>query len=159
MANQHIMLDCRPYGLALTLSITLQAGVMIELEFVEPAQPSKFDSNDVQQLHVVRQLQQYLLGQCEEFDIPMKVAGSDFQLRVWKLLQSIPYGEVRSYGQLATQLSSSARAVGGACRNNPLPLLIPCHRVVAAKGIGGFAGDAAGGRVSIKEWLLSHEQD
>ena len=83
--------------------------------------------------------------------------GTVFQQRVWKALLAIPPGETRTYGELARELGSSPRAVGGACRRNPIPLLIPCHRVVAANGDGGFAGHTRGRWMDIKRWLLAHE--
>lgn len=83
--------------------------------------------------------------------------GTPFQQRVWRELCAIPGGEVRSYGELSRQLESSPRAVAGACRANPLPLLIPCHRVVAANGPGGYMGQRSGTALAIKQWLLQHE--
>jgi methylated-DNA-[protein]-cysteine S-methyltransferase len=83
--------------------------------------------------------------------------GTPFQRRVWHLLQQIPVGEARRYGEIASVLGSSARAVAGACRANPLPILIPCHRVVAATGLGGYMGEIDGGALEIKRWLLHHE--
>ncbi len=90
--------------------------------------------------------------------IPHQGAGTPFQQRVWQALCEIPPGETRTYGQLAKELDSSPRAVGGACRRNPIPLIVPCHRVVAQSGIGGF--DGAVGEceaVNVKQWLLRHE--
>jgi len=83
--------------------------------------------------------------------------GSAFQRRLWARLRAIPRGETLSYGVLARELGSSPRAIGQACRANPCPILTPCHRVVAARGIGGFAGAREGGRLAIKRWLLRHE--
>ncbi|MCW8917774.1 MAG: methylated-DNA--[protein]-cysteine S-methyltransferase [Gammaproteobacteria bacterium] len=83
--------------------------------------------------------------------------GTPFQRRVWQLLQQIPAGQSRSYGELATALGSGARAVAAACRANPLPVLIPCHRVVAASGLGGYMGKSGGVELEIKRWLLHHE--
>ncbi len=83
--------------------------------------------------------------------------GTVFQRRVWQVLLNIPPGQTRTYGELARELGSSPRAVGGACRRNPIPLLIPCHRVVAANGDGGFAGHTSGRWMDIKRWLLEHE--
>ncbi len=88
---------------------------------------------------------------------PAHFPGTAFQQRVLRALCQIPAGETRSYGQLARELGSSARAVGNACRRNPLPILIPCHRVVAASGPGGYAGETAGRNLQIKHWLLTHE--
>jgi methylated-DNA-[protein]-cysteine S-methyltransferase len=88
---------------------------------------------------------------------PIAPRGSTFQHRVWEQIAAIPAGRTRTYGALAAELGSSARAVGGACRANPVPLRVPCHRVVAANGLGGFAADRSGRLVAIKHWLLRHE--
>lgn len=90
--------------------------------------------------------------------VSVKPAGTAFQRRVWQAMQEIPAGQTRRYGELAQALNSSARAVGGACRANPIPFLIPCHRVVATAGLGGFAGAHEGRLVDLKRWLLAHEQ-
>ena len=74
------------------------------------------------------------------FDLPLAPEGTDFQRRVWAALQAIPYGQTRSYAALAASLGSAARAVGRANAANPIPILIPCHRVVAADGLGGYSG-------------------
>ncbi len=89
--------------------------------------------------------------------LPLTPPGSDFQSRVRAALLAIPPGEVRSYGELARQLGSSARAVGGACRRNPVPILVPCHRVVGAAGPGGYGGHTGGAALRRKLWLLRHE--
>jgi methylated-DNA-[protein]-cysteine S-methyltransferase len=91
------------------------------------------------------------------FTLPLSMAGSAFRQRVWSALRKISAGDVRSYGQLARMLSSSARAVGGACRANPIPIIVPCHRVVAKSGVGGYGGAIDGDRLQIKRWLLNHE--
>jgi len=89
--------------------------------------------------------------------LEIELDGTGFQRRVWRALQAIPAGEVITYGALARELGSSARAVGNACRRNPVPVLVPCHRVVAQNGLGGFAGDSNGHLVEIKRHLLAHE--
>jgi methylated-DNA-[protein]-cysteine S-methyltransferase len=90
-------------------------------------------------------------------DLPVAPAGTPFQRRVWQRLSAIPPGEALSYGALARELGTSARAVGGACRTNPIPLVIPCHRVVAADGLGGYSGERGGDWLAKKRWLLAHE--
>jgi methylated-DNA-[protein]-cysteine S-methyltransferase len=91
--------------------------------------------------------------------IPCDPQGTPFQRKVWQALREIPLGQVMTYGELAEQLGSSPRAVGGACRNNPVPLIIPCHRVISKNGIGGFSGQwGEGEKVNVKQWLLRHEQ-
>ena len=87
-----------------------------------------------------------------------RLTGTVFQLTVWKILSSIAPGTTRTYGDIAAELASSARAVGNACRQNPLPIFIPCHRVVASTGRGGFMGQTSGEAIEIKEWLLAHEK-
>jgi methylated-DNA-[protein]-cysteine S-methyltransferase len=92
------------------------------------------------------------------FRLPVALQGTPFQCRVWQALQRIPAGETRSYGELAELLGTGARAVGNACRHNPLPIIVPCHRVVAATGLGGYAGHTDAGRtLGRKHWLLEHE--
>ena len=90
-------------------------------------------------------------------DTPLQLSGTAFQQRVWRRLLAIPTGVVVTYGQLARELKSSARAIGQACRRNPCPIVVPCHRVVAASGLGGFAGATSGAMSDIKQWLLRHE--
>ena len=89
--------------------------------------------------------------------VTLQVSGTDFQQRVWRALRAIPVGHVMTYGALAERLGTSARAVGNACRANPVPIVVPCHRVVARNGTGGFAGDSNGRMVSVKRRLLCHE--
>lgn len=88
---------------------------------------------------------------------PSDVPGTAFQRRVWRALQAIPPGHTRTYGALATELGTAARAIGGACRSNPCALFIPCHRVVAKGGAGGFMGARGGARIDLKAALLRHE--
>jgi len=92
-----------------------------------------------------------------KFDVKLQTTGTLFQKKVWQALRQIPVGQVMTYGELAQQLNTSARAVGNACRANPIPLLIPCHRVVSKSGMGGFAGSRDGLPLKIKIWLLEHE--
>lgn len=89
--------------------------------------------------------------------VRIETGGTPFQRRVWRALRNIPPGTTMTYGALAQKLGTSARAVGGACRRNPVPVMVPCHRVVAAGGAGGFMGHAQGRALEIKSWLLSHE--
>jgi methylated-DNA-[protein]-cysteine S-methyltransferase len=91
------------------------------------------------------------------FSVPLLRQGSAFSRLVWEALYDIPCGETRSYGEIAKQLHTAPRAIGAACRNNPFTLLIPCHRVVAHSGIGGYSGERAGALTEIKRRLLAHE--
>jgi len=91
------------------------------------------------------------------FDLPVARAGTPFQRRVWARIAAIRAGRTRSYGELARDLGSAPRAVGQACGANPLPLVVPCHRVLAVGGIGGFAHRVGGFHLAVKRWLLAHE--
>lgn len=106
--------------------------------------------------NVGKELQEYLLGQRKEFTFPLDYVGTDFQQKVWQALTDIPYGETCSYGDIARAVGSpkAARAVGQANRRNPLPLVIPCHRVCGHDGgLGGFSGG-----LSSKSFLLELER-
>jgi len=106
---------------------------------------------------VAAELMAYFADPGHRFGVPLHLVGTPFQRRVWEALAAIAPGQTRTYGDLAAELGTSARAVGGACRANPCPIVVPCHRVVGATGLGGFAGDLSGHRVEVKRWLLRHE--
>lgn len=106
---------------------------------------------------IAAELGAYFADAATPLRCPLQIAGSDYQQRIWQALQAIPVGSVKTYGQLADEVGGCAQAVGNACRQNPVPIYIPCHRVVARGGIGGFAGKTAGHRIDLKRWLLQHE--
>ncbi len=111
-------------------------------------------------VRATEQIQEFVEGLRTEFQLPIRLQGTAFQEAVWQQLQNIPYGETRSYAQLAEAVGKpgAARAVGGANRANPLPLVVPCHRVVAADGsLGGYAGEMAGAG-GLKARLLDLER-
>jgi methylated-DNA-[protein]-cysteine S-methyltransferase len=99
-------------------------------------------------------LHAYFDREVTAFNLPLAPAGTPYQQRVWAALQTIPYGQTRSYGEIAAAVGGTARSVGQANGANPIPILIPCHRVVAAGGLGGYSG--AGG-IETKRWLLALE--
>ncbi|BCF87491.1 methylated-DNA--[protein]-cysteine S-methyltransferase [Paraburkholderia largidicola] len=106
----------------------------------------------------VEQIEQYLQHASASFDLPLADVGTPFQRRVWQAIREIPPGVVLTYGQLAKQIGSVPRAVGQACGSNFFPIVIPCHRVVGAGGIGGFAHTGGDGYYrNVKRWLLKHE--
>lgn len=100
------------------------------------------------------QIEGYFSGAITVFDLPLAVGGSVFQRDVCAAIAAIPFGETRTYGDLAKALGAPAQAVGQGCGGNPIPLIIPCHRVLGAKGLGGFSGGVG---VETKVWLLRHE--
>ncbi len=102
-----------------------------------------------------RQIRAYFDGSLTRFDLPMEPPGSAFQRAVCAEMRAIPLGETRTYGDIARALGVPAQAVGQACGGNPIPILIPCHRVLGTGNLGGFSGD---GGVETKVWLLRHEK-
>ncbi|MDX2456419.1 MAG: methylated-DNA--[protein]-cysteine S-methyltransferase [Gammaproteobacteria bacterium] len=103
------------------------------------------------------QLAHYFADPQSRFTLPVELHGTDFQQRVWCALTRIPPGKTLTYGELAGKLGSGARAVGNACRNNPVSIIVPCHRVVSVSGIGGYSGKTDGQEINRKHWLLKHE--
>lgn len=107
---------------------------------------------DLEQARV--EIQEYIAGERREFGVPFHIRVTPFQFKVLEAISAIPYGATATYGELAARLGAAdaARAVGAACAANPIPLIIPCHRVVAAAGLGGYGGGPA-----LKRKLLEHE--
>ncbi|MGA8863151.1 MAG: methylated-DNA--[protein]-cysteine S-methyltransferase [Terracidiphilus sp.] len=107
---------------------------------------------------VCEQLLHYLENPGVKFSVPLKAGGTAHQQKVWQAMLAIPRGETRTYGDIASELKSAAQAVGQACGANPIPIIIPCHRVVGKSGLGGFMHHASGDPLDIKRWLLAHER-
>lgn len=103
--------------------------------------------------NIVNQLNQYFQCPSFQFNIPYQLQGTPFQNKVWQTLSKLPLQKTVSYGALAKKLKTGARAIGNACRANPLPILVPCHRVIAQGNLGGYKGK----EIAIKKWLLNHE--
>ncbi len=102
-----------------------------------------------------RQLEAYFDGELTQFDLPLDPHGTAFQKKLWNALNTIPYGSTLTYGELASRIDSAPRAIGGACGRNPIPIIIPCHRVLAAGGkMGGYSGHEG---TDTKEFLLRLE--
>ncbi len=121
--------------------------------FVEA--PTQAHRPDATLMEAIHQLTAYFAGELTAFDLPLRLQGAPFQRAVWEQLQQIPFGETRTYGQIAAALGKpgAARAVGAANAANPVVIIVPCHRVVAAGGkLGGY-----GGGLWRKMWLLRHE--
>lgn len=114
---------------------------------------------DTRARQLAGELDAYWDDPAHPLDVLFAPLGTPFQLRVWHVLMGIPAGQPTTYGALAKRLGTAARAVGQACGSNPLPILIPCHRVVAASGLGGFMHASSGAPLDVKTWLLKHERD
>jgi methylated-DNA-[protein]-cysteine S-methyltransferase len=138
------------------LGIRLRAGAVTGIDYL-PVSRQPADDGSAAARRVARALARYFADGGRPFTLAVEPAGTDFQQRVWRALRSIPPGETRTYGELARALGSGARAVGNACRRNPVPVLVPCHRVVGASGPGGYAGRRSGPPLARKRWLLAHE--
>lgn len=150
LSNQHVGLGMITAG-----------GRLKSVQFLDRGREySSIDSDLPLVTEVMRQIRCYATDSRYKFNLPLAPEGTAFQQKVWLMLRQIECGDVMQYGEVAKALTGSrgaARAVGNACRHNPLPVIVPCHRVVAKQGIGGFSGDGVDGKVSIKRQLLLHE--
>ena len=140
-----------PFG---AVGVAVQ-GVQVAIELLPKNHPSKAAEHKTA-ANVASQIEAYFNNPRNDFNLPIMHKGTPFQRRVWQAISAIPRGQVLTYGQVAEQIGSGARAVANACGANHLPLVIPCHRVVAKNGIGGFMSGQADG-IKIKTWLLKHE--
>ncbi|MEW5770551.1 MAG: methylated-DNA--[protein]-cysteine S-methyltransferase [Pseudomonadota bacterium] len=148
-----------PFG---ALGVVLAGDHLAGLEFLPPGTAALTASNPLAQ-RVERELTAYFADPAHVFDLPLAPQGTPFRLRVWDALLAIPVGETVSYGEIARRVGSAPRAVGQAVGDNPIPIVIPCHRVVAANkgfndGLGGFMHSRTGFSQDIKRWLLRHER-
>lgn len=107
---------------------------------------------------ICAELEAYLADARHEIDLPFELNGSHHQCNVWQAMLDIPRGKTLTYGELAKRIGSSAQAVGQACGSNPIPVVIPCHRVVGKNGLGGFMHRGDNEALDVKRWLLEHER-
>jgi methylated-DNA-[protein]-cysteine S-methyltransferase len=145
-----VALPCAAVG------IRVAAGALSEICFL-PVGTAPVAATDPIARAAEQAIARYALDPKAPIDLPLVISGTDFQQRVWRAIARIPVGTTRTYGDLAAELGGTARAVGQACGDNRLPLAIPCHRVVAADGLGGFAHRSGGVMLAVKQWLLAHE--
>lgn len=143
-----------PFG---ALGVRTENRAITEIAFLPPGTEPRPPRNALAQ-RACGQLARYLADPKNGFDLPLRAAGTDFQKRVWRAIAAIPEGRTLTYGAIAAELKSAPRAVGQACGRNPFPVVVPCHRVVAADGgLGGFANARGGFLLDAKRWLLQHE--
>lgn len=138
------------------LGIRTANGQLTGIEFLPLDTPTQAPRDDFTR-RVCAQLRAWRADPDFHFDVPLALAGTEHQMKVWRAMQAIPRGAVLTYGDIAARLHSSPRAVGRACGDNPIPIIVPCHRVVAKNGKGGFMHHASGAPLAIKDWLLAHE--
>jgi methylated-DNA-[protein]-cysteine S-methyltransferase len=144
-----------PFG---AVGIRTDAGVVRELVYLPPPFREKAPADPLSE-RVAQQLARYFAEPDFRFDLPLATVGTAFQKKVWDVIAAVPRGDVLTYGEVARIIQSAPRAVGQACGANWFPLIIPCHRVTATGGLGGFShhGDQNGFHVGVKRWLLAHE--
>jgi len=136
-----------PYG---SLKVSEHDDAIIAIDWEEPEHVGTSDLLE----ETARQIAAYFEGDLKDFDLPLKPGGDAFQQSVCKLISAIPYGETSTYGAIAEKLDTYGQPIGRACGMNTIPIIIPCHRVLAANGIGGYSGD---GGVERKIELLKLE--
>lgn len=149
-----------PNGPIKQLVLTVQGSALINISMSldKPALAGLSKDMPEAMRIIARELRLYSEHAHNDWTISLPESGTAFQRKVWSYLQTIPMGTTQSYGEVATALSSSARAVGNACRANPYLLVVPCHRVVKSNNIGGFGGKIDGQAIAVKQWLLTHEK-
>ncbi|MEM7067711.1 MAG: methylated-DNA--[protein]-cysteine S-methyltransferase [Pseudomonadota bacterium] len=136
-----------PFG---PLSITEEDGAIVAIGWEAPGNSSSTPLLD----EATKQMAAYFSGKLKQFDLPLRPRGDQFQQSVCQLMLEIPYGETTTYGAIADKLDTYGQPVGQACGGNSIPIIIPCHRVLAADGLGGYSGD---GGVERKIELLKLE--
>jgi methylated-DNA-[protein]-cysteine S-methyltransferase len=140
-----------------SLGVSCNEDEITGIEYLEPR--AEVAPKSLLAKEAVRQLRAWLADPHHDFSLPLAPAGTPFQRRVWAAIATIPAGQTRQYGEVAGDIGSGPRAVGNACGANPYPVVVPCHRVVAAAGgLGGFGRNRGGFLLDVKRWLLAHEQ-
>jgi len=153
MINHYDAVIKAPFG---AIGISSQDDFLVKVELLSQPLPEKSSSLPFVQ-QTARQILEYLNDPRSPLDIPFAVKGTPFQKRVWRAIATIPSGDTWTYGELAEKVSSGPRAVANVCGANHVPLVIPCHRVVAKSGLGGFMQGKEHG-LTVKQWLLDHEK-
>lgn len=157
MSGQHHHAFDSPIG---RIHLAEEGGAIVRLTWVSRETPGAATNPEPVGLlgEAERQIRAYFAKELRKFDLPLAYAtGSAFERAVWDAMKGIPFGKVQTYGDIAARIGGVARAVGGACGANPIPLIIPCHRVVGSDGkLTGFSGD---GGIATKQRLLDHESD
>ncbi len=149
-----------PFG---AIGVRIEGASLIGLEFLPPGTSLAASALPLIK-RVMTELDAYYADPSHRFSLPLAPIGTDFRRKVWQVLSNIPAGQTRTYGEVARELGSGPRAVGQAVGDNPIPIVIPCHRVIAAhrtladpNGLGGFMHSRTGYSQDIKRWLLGHE--
>ena len=138
------------------VAITTDGAVLTGVRYLPRNTPPVAPHDRVSE-RACREIERYLADPNYLFTVPYRLEGTPFQCRVWREIEKLCPIKTITYGVMARRLQSGAQAVGGACGANPVPLIVPCHRVLAAAGLGGFMGGKDAFPLSVKRWLLRHE--
>ncbi|HSQ03098.1 MAG TPA: methylated-DNA--[protein]-cysteine S-methyltransferase [Burkholderiales bacterium] len=138
------------------LGIRTSGEWLTDIEYLPPGVATLGPLNRLAE-RVCRQIDRYLDDPQYRFNVPFQYVGTPFQCKVWRAISAIPPGKTLCYGDIARSLRTAPRPVGSACGDNRIPIVIPCHRVVSATGLGGFMHSRGGLPLAIKQWLLHHE--
>ena len=138
------------------LGVRTEGEFLCGIEYLPPNETALAPQNATAEV-VCEQLAAYLRDPSYRFDLPLALRGTAFQREVWRVIAEIPVGSTLTYREIASRLYTAPRPVGQACGANPIPVVIPCHRVVATQGMGGFMNGRDEARLSIKRWLIAHE--
>ena len=152
--EHHTTIIATPFG---AVAIDCDGTTITRIEFLPPDTPARNAQTPIA-TQAVSAISSYLADSSHPPRLPMRYVGTEFQRRVWAQITAIPSGQTRTYGDIASQLNTAARAVGQACGANPYPIVVPCHRVVGARQLGGFAHASGGFLLDAKRWLLAHER-
>jgi methylated-DNA-[protein]-cysteine S-methyltransferase len=140
----------------LGIKLNENQSVITRIDFLDKKNTLKKSSIPLIQ-QAITELENYFNNPHHIFAIPIDANGTNLQKKIWNTMQKIPVGKTLSYGELAERIKTSPRVIGNACRANPIPIFIPCHRIVAKNHLGGFAGAIEGKLIDMKSWLLDHE--
>ena len=143
-----------PFGV---LGIRCTGDALAGIDFLPAAEKPQRASNAFAAT-VCEQLLRYLQDPDAQFSVPLDLHGTPHQQKVWQAMRDIPRGQTRGYGEIAAELKSCAQAVGQACGANPIPVIVPCHRIVGKTGLGGFNRHTDDAHLNVKRWLLAHER-
>lgn len=138
------------------LGLIITNNKLAKIEFL-PLQAREFSPKNPVVQQIFKRIKEYFSNPQLQFKFQLQLKGTPLQQKIWQTIQKIPCNKTITYGELAQKIATSPRVIGNACRRNPIPLVIPCHRVVAATGLGGYCGKNNKNFLRIKQWLLTHE--
>ena len=138
------------------LGLTIVGGKLTKIQFLS-SDAQLLATQDPLALRTIAKIKKYFYNPKLQFKLPIQAKGTPLQKKIWRALLRIPCGKTVTYGELARQIGTNPRVIGNACRRNPIPIVIPCHRVIAKTGLGGYCGKTCNKFLKIKNWMLQHE--